>query len=722
MGQQQQSQQQGFGVTMMTMMMKMMEEEVVVVVTVRRREELRQQHVSVLLQTQDAGRGHFMLPSALPSGDKSCSSDPRLYNQAQQPIRERARGVGPIGGRREQRGRGQPADPVTMEASAPVLGKGKTKGTASITANGITANGITANGITANDITANDITANGIANGTANGTANTSTNAKGLANGPANGPSSITANGTPNITANGPTSITAKGTANITANGTAHSETNGVTNGSVDGAGPEGARAEGAESGECDDGSAPAPPLQAQYKMIHQAFIDKWKQTDDSMCRHSMSFHLHHALQKDFFASYLYLLEKTPLVKLFPVTCEYIKGEKQFYHRAHTFYEDVEPSEEGMLGDFVEISEVDLEQSRRFLSHLIGPGKAGTSRALDCGAGIGRVSKGVLFPVFEVVELADMMEHFLLHAHEEYLGDYADRVETYFCYSLQDFTPTKDKYDVIWMQWVAFVGHMTDRDLANFLTNVLVLVVGHLTDLANFLVLVVGHLTDLDNFLVLVVGHLTDRDLANFLVKCKRALRPNGVIVLKDNMARQGCKLDPVDSSISRHLDVIRHIVKHAGLSVVALERQEGFPEVIMPVWMLALRLEAEHQEAEHQEAEHQEAEHQEVEHQEAEHQEAEHQEAEHQEAEHQEAEHQEAEHQEAEHQEAEHQEAEHQEAEHQEAEHQEAEHQEAEHQEAEHQEAEHQEAEHQETEHQEAEHQEAECNQLSGRPDIQSV
>lgn len=48
-----------------------------------------------------------------------------------------------------------------------------------------------------------------------------------------------------------------------------------------------------------------------------------------------------------------------------------------------------------------------------------------------------------------------MMEHFLLHAHEEYLGDDADRIETYYCYNLQEFTPPKNKYDVVWMQWVA---------------------------------------------------------------------------------------------------------------------------------------------------------------------------------------------------------------------------------------------------------------------------
>uniref|UniRef100_A0A087XBE7 N-terminal Xaa-Pro-Lys N-methyltransferase n=3 Tax=Poecilia formosa TaxID=48698 RepID=A0A087XBE7_POEFO len=277
-----------------------------------------------------------------------------------------------------------------------------------------------------------------------------------------------------------------------------------------------------------------------EFKAAHQAFRDRWKETDDTMCRHSMSFHLHHKLQSDFFASYLYLLEKIPLVKLFPVTCEFIKGEKQFYYRAQKFYEDVPASEEGMMGDFVEISNVDLESSRQFLKRFVGPGKAGTHCALDCGSGIGRVSKAVLLPVFEKVEMADMMEHFLLHAHEEYLGDAADRIETYYCFNLQEFTPPRNKYDVIWMQWVAC--------------------------------------------------HLTDKDLLNFLIRCKKSLRPNGVLIIKDNMARQGCKLDPIDSSISRHLDIMKVIVSKAGLDILAVERQEGFPEVIMPVWMMAMK------------------------------------------------------------------------------------------------------------------------------------
>lgn len=67
----------------------------------------------------------------------------------------------------------------------------------------------------------------------------------------------------------------------------------------------------------------------------------------------------------------LYVFPCVLTVKLFPVTCEYIKGEKQFYYRAQKFYEDVPASEEGMMGDFVEISNVDLEGSRQFLQRFV---------------------------------------------------------------------------------------------------------------------------------------------------------------------------------------------------------------------------------------------------------------------------------------------------------------------------------------------------------------
>ncbi|MBN3312103.1 NTM1B methyltransferase, partial [Atractosteus spatula] len=273
----------------------------------------------------------------------------------------------------------------------------------------------------------------------------------------------------------------------------------------------------------------------------HLAFISRWKETDDELCRHSMSFVLHKAIRSDFFESYLYLLETLPLVKLYAVTSEVIDGEKQFYARAQNFYKDVPASEEGMMGDYIELSDVDIEGSKEFLKKFVGgPGKAGTVCALDCGCGIGRVTRNVLLPVFETVDMADMMEEFLIHAHECYLGADADRIETYYCYSLQDLTPPCKKYDVIWIQWVAC--------------------------------------------------HLTDRDLMEFLIRCKASLKLNGVIIIKDNMAREGCRLDPIDSSLIRHIDIVKSIIYKSDLEIIGIQKQEGFPDQMVPVWMIAVK------------------------------------------------------------------------------------------------------------------------------------
>lgn len=85
-------------------------------------------------------------------------------------------------------------------------------------------------------------------------------------------------------------------------------------------------------------------------------------------------------------------------------------------------------------------------------------------------------------------------------------------------------------------------------------------------------------------------GHLTDQHLAEFLQRCQRGLRPNGIIVIKDNMAQEGVVLDDVDSSVCRDLDVVRGVIRSAGLSLLAEERQENLPDEIYHVYSFALR------------------------------------------------------------------------------------------------------------------------------------
>ncbi|XP_016076812.1 PREDICTED: alpha N-terminal protein methyltransferase 1B [Miniopterus natalensis] len=271
----------------------------------------------------------------------------------------------------------------------------------------------------------------------------------------------------------------------------------------------------------------------------HFAFRSRWQKTDDDLCRHSMSFILHKAIRNDFFQSYLYLLEKIPLVKLYALTSQVINGEMQFYARAKLYYQEVPATEEGMMGNFIELSNPDIQASREFLRKFVGgPGRAGTDCALDCGSGIGRVSKHVLLPVFNSVELVDMMESFLLEA-QNYLQAEGDKVESYHCCSLQEFTPPLGRYDVIWIQWVS--------------------------------------------------GYLTDKDLLAFLSRCREGLKGHGVIILKDNVAREGCTFDLSDSSVTRDMGVLHSLIRKSGLLVLAQEKQRGFPEQCVPVWMLAL-------------------------------------------------------------------------------------------------------------------------------------
>uniref|UniRef100_A0A8D2E0R8 N-terminal Xaa-Pro-Lys N-methyltransferase 1 n=1 Tax=Sciurus vulgaris TaxID=55149 RepID=A0A8D2E0R8_SCIVU len=135
--------------------------------------------------------------------------------------------------------------------------------------------------------------------------------------------------------------------------------------------------------------------------------------------------------------------------------------------------------------------------------------------------------------------MVDMTEDFLAKA-KSYLGEEGKRVRNYFCCGLQDFRPEPGSYDVIWIQWV--------------------------------------------------IGHLTDQHLAEFLRRCKLGLRPNGIIVIKDNMAQEGVILDDVDSSVCRDLDVVRRIIRSAGLSLLAEERQENLPDEIYHVYSFALR------------------------------------------------------------------------------------------------------------------------------------
>ncbi|XP_007441151.1 N-terminal Xaa-Pro-Lys N-methyltransferase 1 [Python bivittatus] len=218
-----------------------------------------------------------------------------------------------------------------------------------------------------------------------------------------------------------------------------------------------------------------------------------------------------------------------------------VEDELEFYSKAEKYWKDVPPTVDGMLGGYGHISSIDISSSRKFLLRFLrdGPNRTGTALALDCGAGIGRITKRLLLPLFKAVDMVDVTEDFLNKART-YLGAEGQRVRNYFCCGLQDFSPEPNTYDVIWIQWV--------------------------------------------------IGHLTDEHLSHFLQRCRLGLRSNGIIVIKDNMAQEGVIMDEVDSSVCRDLDVVCKIIRRAGLSLLAQEKQENFPDEIYHVYTLAMR------------------------------------------------------------------------------------------------------------------------------------
>ncbi|KAJ8039398.1 N-terminal Xaa-Pro-Lys N-methyltransferase 1 [Holothuria leucospilota] len=215
---------------------------------------------------------------------------------------------------------------------------------------------------------------------------------------------------------------------------------------------------------------------------------------------------------------------------------------ESFYTDAAEYWSKVPQTVDGMLGGFGSISGIDIQGSLTFLKPFLTapwPERVQSRRALDCGAGIGRISKHLLLPLFQNVDLVEQNKQFLDEA-PNYIGLSAERVEHYYNRGLQDFTPQPKHYDVIWIQWV--------------------------------------------------LGHLTDEHLISFLKRCKTGLADDGLICIKENISHEGVVLDDVDSSVTRSSEEFRKLINAAGLKVVKIGNQKNFPMGLFKVKMYALR------------------------------------------------------------------------------------------------------------------------------------
>lgn len=161
------------------------------------------------------------------------------------------------------------------------------------------------------------------------------------------------------------------------------------------------------------------------------------------------------------------------------------------------------------------------------------------TRALDCGAGIGRITKRLLLPIFKTVDMVELNQKFLDEARS-FIGEEESRVDNLFCSGLQDFIAKAGTYDVIWCQWV--------------------------------------------------LGHLTDEHLLNFLKRCQSGLTTNGIIILKENISGEEREFDELDSSYTRTREELDKVILQSGLEIIKCEKQKGFPKGLYDVYMYALQ------------------------------------------------------------------------------------------------------------------------------------
>ncbi|KAL2262515.1 hypothetical protein VTK26DRAFT_1095 [Humicola hyalothermophila] len=206
------------------------------------------------------------------------------------------------------------------------------------------------------------------------------------------------------------------------------------------------------------------------------------------------------------------------------------------------YWESVDANVSGMLGGLPQVSKLDIQSSRNFLAKFgIGskPGQRKVASALEGGAGIGRVTQGLLLDgIAQQVDVIEPTVKFTAALQGK------PGVRKIFNMGLEEWQPNEGfSYDLVWIQWC--------------------------------------------------VGHLTDEQLVQFLKLCKSVLNPEaGLIVVKENNSTGGKdEFDELDSSVTREDRSFRRIFDQAGLRLVRVELQRGFEAMgLLPVRMYALK------------------------------------------------------------------------------------------------------------------------------------
>ncbi|KAL4939932.1 hypothetical protein BDV06DRAFT_213876 [Aspergillus oleicola] len=209
----------------------------------------------------------------------------------------------------------------------------------------------------------------------------------------------------------------------------------------------------------------------------------------------------------------------------------------------------------GALGDYPWYTRIDLRGSKTFLTKIrrMIPNCSVTGKlnlGVDCGAGVGRVTEGLLRDVCERVDAVEPVSKFadviLARKEKEMNSRRPGVIGDVYIMGLENWVPEeKKKYDLIWAQFCA--------------------------------------------------NYVTDEQLFTYLSRCREALSETGFVVLKENIStdpQERDMFDEEDSSVTRTDGKFRDLMGKAGFMVLASEVQMGFPKEfnLLPVRFYALR------------------------------------------------------------------------------------------------------------------------------------
>lgn len=222
------------------------------------------------------------------------------------------------------------------------------------------------------------------------------------------------------------------------------------------------------------------------------------------------------------------------------------------YNDAIDYWSSVPASVNGVLGGFGEqtsVPKADIVGSSTFLrklqTRMICP-EGYEKLTIDMGAGIGRITRDLLWKVSDKCDLLEPVKPFVAQMDQELIAvKNRGKLGEIFDIGMQEWQPSPEKtgqYWLVWCQWC--------------------------------------------------VGQLPDDELVQFWERCKSALIGNGAgtLIVKENIAPVEDIFDETDSSVTRTDAKFRELFTRAGFKLIASDVQKGLPRELFPVRMYCLK------------------------------------------------------------------------------------------------------------------------------------